>query len=266
MLRNVRNKQEKKDRRNAWSGRLGCLGWLGGLFLVLFVCVVIDGIWNNPSKIPEKPAHSTVFERVDYLSKPTIKYIDDLNERWANTEQRLQVGVYVTNSLGEENLEEFSNAIFRKWKPGYAGTDNGVMLVIAIADRKFRLETSNNVATKITDVEAKRILESARPYFRSGSYDKGTRDIVSEVGKSFYGDDAVTNDLVVVEEPEGMSWYESLEHGPLRWLLTIVVLIFLMMDWFGGGRSSSGGGSSSGGSDSGWSGGGGGGGGASSGW
>lgn len=265
MRRKNRNKQQKKDKENAWSGCLGCLGWLGGIFLILFVFAVIDGIWNDPSKIPDKPAHSTVLDRVDYLSKPTIEYIDELNERWADTDQRLQVGVYVTNSLGEENLEEFSNAIFRKWKPGYAGTDNGVMLVIAIADRKFRLETSNNVAIKVTDVEAKRILESAQSYFRSGSYDRGTRFIVSEVGKTFYGDDAMTSDLVVVEEPKGMSWYESLERGPLRWVLTIVVLIFLMMDWFGGGRSS-GGGSDSGGSTGGWSGGGGDGGGASSGW
>lgn len=262
MRRRERNRRRKKKNGwGDWSGCLGCLGCLGSIFLVLVVLAMIDGGRNESSKIPDKPVQSTVLDEKNYLSETTIDYIDDLNKRWESTEQRLQVGVYVTNSLDGENLEEFSNAIFRKWKPGYAGTDNGVMLVVAIADRKFRLETSNNVATKVTDVEAKRILESARPYFRSNRYDKGIQFIVSELGTTFYGDDEATSDLEFVEEPKDMNWFESLQHGPLYWLLILVGFVLLMTDWFGGGSSSS-----NGGSDSGWSGGGGDGGGASSSW
>lgn len=37
--------------------------------------------------------------------------------------------------------------------------------MVAIADRAFRIETSDNAATVITDVEAKDILENAREFF-----------------------------------------------------------------------------------------------------
>ena len=46
------------------------------------------------------------------------------------------------------------------------GDNHGVLIVVAVQDRKSRIETSNNVASKITDYQTHRFLTTARPYFK----------------------------------------------------------------------------------------------------
>jgi len=51
-----------------------------------------------------------------------------------------QVVVYIINSLNGNSIEEYSHEIAEKNKVGQKGKDNGVMLLIAIDDRKLRIE------------------------------------------------------------------------------------------------------------------------------
>ena len=54
----------------------------------------------------------------------------------------------------DKDIESVANETARAWKVGYSGTDNGILLVIAIKDKKIRTETSNNLSTLITDSKA----------------------------------------------------------------------------------------------------------------
>ena len=65
--------------------------------------------------------------------------------------------------------------------------------MVAVQDRKSRIETSNNVASKITDYQTHRFLTTARPYFKNGDYNKGVLSIVNNLNYMFYSGSSTTS-------------------------------------------------------------------------
>ncbi|TCD46480.1 TPM domain-containing protein [Streptococcus sp. X16XC17] len=259
-------------------------------FLVSILMLVLVGLGIGLSgpqvqaQLPNQPIDTTVVDDGSYLSSQTIATIDKENKSWSQTDQQLQVGVYITDRL-PSSLETFSNELFRKWMVGYSGTNNGTLLVIAIKDRQFRIETSDRASTVLTDVTVKRILDSSRDFFRAEDYDNGVLYIIDAMADEFYGTNRAQTRLAEFEENQGSSF----DIGEIIFAIVFVLWLIIVTLGKGGGRgggsgtllwilansfsgyssgssrnsSSSSFGSSGGG---GWSGGGGDGGGASSGW
>lgn len=213
----------------------------------------------SETKIADKPENSAVYDQAKVLSKETIKTIDKLNEEADNTDKKLKIGVYIAKDLGDKDVEETSLEIARKWKIGDKDTNNGVLLFLAINDKKSRLEVSDNLATRLTDIQSKTILDNMKPKLRSKDYDGAVLDAVKSITDANNGkkikSDTVSGDMT-------------------NYIILIVFVIFVIVVIIGiGGDSSggsfigfSGGTSSSSGGGGGFSGGGFSGGGASSGW
>lgn len=134
---------------------------------------------------PEKPEYG-IYDPDHYLTESTISLIRGLNKVNSQKAEKFQVGVYVVKSLDGETIETVANETARAWKIGYSGDNHGVLIVVAVQDRKSRIETSNNVASKITDYQTHRFLTTARPYFKNGDYNKGVLSIVNNLNYMFY--------------------------------------------------------------------------------
>lgn len=226
--------------------------------LTLF-CSFFALVACSETKIADKPENSAVYDQAKVLSKETIKKIDKMNEEADNTDKKLKIGVYIMEDLNDKDLEDTSLEISRKWKIGDKGTDNGVLLFLAINDKKSRLEVSDNLATRLTDIQSKAILDNMKPKLRSKDYDGAVLDAVKSItdannGKKIKSEKSVSsNDMVGMILLIGFIFF------------VIVVIIGIGGDGssgsfigFSGGSSSSSGGGFSGGGFSG--------GGASSGW
>ena len=142
-------------------------------FFVLIAC--------SENKIADKPINSAVYDQANVLSKETIQKIDKLNEESDNTDKKLKIGVYIMDDLNGKDLEETSLEIARKWKIGDKDTNNGVLLFLAINDKKSRLEVSDNLTTRLTDVQSKAILDNMKPKLRNKDYDGAVRDAVKNI-------------------------------------------------------------------------------------
>ncbi|EFX56454.1 hypothetical protein HMPREF0849_01420 [Streptococcus sp. C300] len=134
---------------------------------------------------PEKPEYG-IYDPDHYLTDDTIRLIRGLNNVNSKKSEKFQMGVYVVKSLDGETIETVANETARAWKIGYSGDNNGALIVVAVEDRKSRIETSNNVASKITDYQTHRFLTTARPYFKNGDYNKGVLSIVNNLNYMFY--------------------------------------------------------------------------------
>lgn len=132
-------------------------------------------------KIADKPENSAVYDQAKVLSKETIQTIDKINEEADNTDKKLKIGVYIAKDLNGKDVEEMSLEIARKWKIGDKDTNNGVLLFLAINDKKSRLEVSDNLATRLTDIQSKAILDSMKPKLRSKDYDGAVLDAVKSI-------------------------------------------------------------------------------------
>ena len=134
---------------------------------------------------PEKPDYG-IYDPNHYLTEEVVTQIRDLNESNSQKAEKLQIGVYIVDSLEGESIETVANETARAWKIGYSGDNFGSLIVVAVQDRKSRIETSNNTAIRITDYQTKQILAASRTDFKTGDYSKGILAIAKGLDNQFY--------------------------------------------------------------------------------
>lgn len=117
---------------------------------------------------------------VDSSSKESIEStIRELNKKGI-----VQISVLVVNSLEGANLEEYSMKVAEKWKLGSKEKNNGVLLLIALNDRKMRFEVGSGIEGDLTDLESSRIIRDMGPYFRKKEFGAGILMAVQKVDQT----------------------------------------------------------------------------------
>lgn len=84
-----------------------------------------------------------------------------------------QAGVLIVDTLDGDSVEEASMKVARAWKLGSAKNDDGILLLVAVKDRKLRIEVGQGLEGVVTDAHSKRILGTMKPYLKVGNYDQG---------------------------------------------------------------------------------------------
>lgn len=182
----------------------------------------------------------------------------------------VQIQILTVNSLEGEDIAAFSIRVTDQWQIGDKKKDNGILIVLAVKDRRSRIEVGQGLEGDLPDIIAKRIqADVMRSYFKQGYYDEGLVAGVAEILKYTDPEFEVSP---VERRPEIPFWVI---------LLFFVVVIMARLMGFRGGRrayywgpggrgawGTGGFGGGWGGRSGGWSGGGGGfsGGGASDSW
>ena len=101
---------------------------------------------------------------------------DQLNASLQELERKTsaQVLVLTVKSLDGENIENFSLRIAEQWKPGQKGKDNGVLIALAVQDRKYRFEIGYGLEEVLPDSLVGTIgRQYLVPYLKEGDYNKG---------------------------------------------------------------------------------------------
>jgi len=196
-----------------------------------------------------------------------------------------QVVLLTLKSLEGENLEDYSIRVVEKWKIGQDKFDNGVLLLVSLADRKIRIEVGYGLESIITDLKAGYIIRnSITPEFKKGNYYQGIVNGLSNVTGIINKDfDISAEELARYQNTKNNQKAGGLPFGLVVFVFVIIMnmlgrmlgsghrrgggglmSLFLLSSILGGGSR----GGSSGGGFGGFSGGGGGfgGGGASGGW
>ena len=154
-------------------------------FLARILGLLMVFLFLSAFTVPEKPDYG-IYDPNHYLTEDTITQIRDLNEANSKKAEKLQIGVYIVDSLEGESIETVANETARAWKIGYLGDNFGSLIVVAVQDRKSRIETSNNTAIRITDYQTKQILAASRTDFKTGDYSKGILAIAKGLDNQFY--------------------------------------------------------------------------------
>ena len=154
-------------------------------FLVRLLGLVMAFFFLSAFTAPEKPDYG-IYDPNHYLTEEVVTQIRDLNEANSQKGEKLQIGIYIVDSLEGESIETVANETARAWKIGYSGDNFGSLIVVAVQDRKSRIETSNNTAIRITDYQTKQILAASRTDFKTGDYSKGILAIAKGLDNQFY--------------------------------------------------------------------------------
>lgn len=85
-----------------------------------------------------------------------------------------QIAVLIIPSLEGEVLEDFSERVATAWRLGQKGRDNGALLLIAMRERKLRIEAGYGLEPTLTDFRSRQIIQNnILPEFRRQQYYEG---------------------------------------------------------------------------------------------
>jgi len=95
-----------------------------------------------------------------------------------------QIAIAVIKSVGEYDISEYAMELGRKWGVGNKEKNNGIIIVVALGDRKVSIQTGYGVEGALPDMYARRIIDNdIKPRFKTGDYygglEAGTDAIIS---------------------------------------------------------------------------------------
>jgi uncharacterized protein len=86
-----------------------------------------------------------------------------------------QVAAVVVSGLDGMTMEQYSAKLFEQWGLGQANEDNGVLWLLAVSDREYRVDVGRGLQDTLTSSRLERITDTGLDYFRDGNYSRGMR-------------------------------------------------------------------------------------------
>lgn len=156
-----------------WVLRWMALGSALGLLLA--------GVAAGELRVPALRA--AVNDEAGMLAAPTRERLENAL-RALHQQGGTQLAVLTVPDLGGETIEQASIRVSDAWQLGDEKRDDGVLLLIAAAEREIRIEVGQGLEGDLTDAHAKRIIaESMVPLFRAGDVDGGVTVGVYEIAR-----------------------------------------------------------------------------------
>jgi uncharacterized protein len=204
---------------------------------------------------------------------------DKLNSLIEEVEQKTstEIAVVTINSIAPYDEKEYARVLFDSWKPGKKGKDNGVLVLLAVKERRWRIETGYGVEGILPDGLCGEIGRNYMvPYFKEGKYGEGLYQGIRAIANIIAKDAHVT--LATLGNFEEITSENQSSSSTPNGLATVIIFIIFAMlfaisnlgayrnRYYGGGYYGGSGGGGFGGGGGGFGGGGGGGGGAGGGF
>lgn len=99
-----------------------------------------------------------------------------------------EIAVVTVNNMNGTYIEDYAVRLFEDWKIGKAAPknpyDNGLLLLITMAEKKIKIETGYYTEIYMTAGQAGRLLDqSVLPYFNTGDYANGIKSGVNAIDR-----------------------------------------------------------------------------------
>lgn len=156
------------------------------VFLTLFCCTLPLSALEVP------PLSAPVTDLAMLLTDEQVEQLNDLLLDY-EAETSNQVAVLIISSLEGEDLESYSIEVASTWVLGQADKDNGLLLLVALAERRLRIDVGSGLEGFLTDAFCGRIIDhTIVPYFKKEQYYEGITagllELIRQTGEEFSPD------------------------------------------------------------------------------
>jgi uncharacterized protein len=152
--------------------------------LFLFFSVQVMAQKSIPKPNPPRLVVDNAGVLNDYDEKNLEQKLVDLDDSTSN-----QIAIIIVNTLNDEPIEDVATKTFREWGIGNKKTNNGILILVAIQDKKVRIEVGYGLEGAIPDIIASDIIEKdIKPAFRQGNYIGGLTTAVDDLSKAAVGE------------------------------------------------------------------------------
>ncbi|QQT92167.1 TPM domain-containing protein [Acinetobacter johnsonii] len=152
---------------------------------------------TNTDTVPQPPVANDMAESESIRALPTLnepvidqahilsaedKQAIDQKIRTLHDSGKAQIGVVIVPTTGQEDIFGFAMRIADQWQLGSAKQDNGLLIAIAVNDRRMQILTGYGLEGVIPDIVANRIInQQITPYFKQAQYAQGIDAGLAEI-------------------------------------------------------------------------------------
>lgn len=166
-----RQKAEGRKQKAENTNHLAKASWKIFLYIFLFLN---SGFLFAQFTIPEKPSFQTsVYDYANVLSPEEKAQLEEKLIRYSDSTST-QIVVITIESLKNEDVSQLATKWAHSWGLGQAKEDNGVIILLAKAERKIAINPGYGLEDRLTaGIGGEIIRNIIVPEFKAGSYYKG---------------------------------------------------------------------------------------------
>ena len=157
---------------------------------------------NTPTTTPRQSTQAPVAADKLILNNPVIdeakvlsasdKQTLEIKLRSINERGLAQAAVVIVPTTNGEDIFDYSMKVANRWQLGKKDTDQGLLMVVAVNDRKMYILTGYGLEGAIPDAVAKRIIrDDVTPYFKQGDYAGGINAGINRIEERLTTDPAI---------------------------------------------------------------------------
>ena len=138
-----------------------------------------------------------------------------------NDSTSTQIAVVIIKSVGEYDIDDYTQKLGRAWGIGTKGKNNGVLILAALNDRKVSIQTGYGSEGAVPDADTHEIIEKdIVPAFKQGNY--------------YAGLDAATNDVMKLmkgeyKAPAQAKGQADSGSGGSIWIFIVIVVVIIII-------------------------------------
>lgn len=162
--------------------------WIDKILFLIFLFSIINIFslqlfaQDELQKIINIKPENYVSDFAQILSYEDEEKINNLS-RIIESNSKNQIAIVTIESLGFYPIEEFSYKLLESWGIGRKDSNNGILILLALNEKKVRIEVGYGLESLITDGKAALIIQNQGiPYFRQGNYAAGLFNMVYKLG------------------------------------------------------------------------------------
>jgi uncharacterized protein len=134
----------------------------------------------SPPRLVNDFAHVMTQDQIATLEQKLVAYDDSTS---------IQIAIVTVITTNDTAIEDYALKILRDWKVGNKKTNNGLVILASIKDRKVYIAVGYGMEGSVPDLTAKEIVENEIvPSFKQGDYYRGFNNASDAIIKAAAGE------------------------------------------------------------------------------
>lgn len=193
------------------------------VFIGLILCTAVVFAQDFPPK-----SNTLVTDYTSTLSAPDKQRLEDKLVAFDDSTST-QIAVVIIKSVGDYDINEYAAGLGRNWGIGQKGKNNGIVMLIALDDRKMSIQTGYGEEGALPDIITQQIrVNDINPRFREADYYGGINAGIDDIIKFTKGE--YKADKKPQKEKRGAG------SGGIVIIIIVVILILIFRNRGGGGQ------------------------------
>lgn len=155
--------------------------------IILSCCFIVCAFGAWAQQLPEKPS-TLVTDYTNTLSDADRQSLERKLDAYDDSTST-QIAILIMKSVGQYDIDDYAQKVGRSWGIGQKGKNNGILILVAMGDRKMTIQTGYGVEDRVPDATTHEIIENdMKPRFRSNDYYGGLNTAVDDLIKYTKGE------------------------------------------------------------------------------